>query len=128
VPAYSNYGAELSAFIVERVSSEAFDRYGAEHILAPLGMRHSTFEDPLPASLAPLIARAYLKIDPPQSVDEHYPEHLLVASAADMGRFMQAVLGGGQVDGGKILQRETLAQMLASQVTTPVGNVGLAFY
>ena len=122
VPAYSNYGAELSASIVERVSGEAFDRYGAEHILAPLGMLHSTFDDPLPASLAPLMAKAYLKLDPPEAVDEHYPVHLLMASGADMGRFMRAILDGGQLNGAKLLRPETLAQMLAPQATTPSGT------
>jgi hypothetical protein len=94
----------------------------------PLGMSHSTFEDPLPVPLAPLMARAYRTLDPPGSVDEHYPVHLLVASAADIGRFMQVLLDGGQLNGSKILQPGTLAQMLAPQVTTPVGDVGLAFY
>jgi CubicO group peptidase (beta-lactamase class C family) len=128
VPAYSNYGAELSASIVERITGEPFERYGAEHILAPLGMLHSSFDDPLPASLAPLMARAYRNVDPPDAVEEHFPMHLLVASAADMGRFMLALLDGGRMDGGKILEPETLAQMIAPQVTTPAGNVGLAFY
>src|SRR5216684_3471521 len=44
VSAYSNYGASLAGYIVQRVSGEPFEQYVARHILQPLGMTHSTFE------------------------------------------------------------------------------------
>ena len=47
-PAYSNYGAALAGYILERVSGEPFTDYIAHHILTPLGMSHSTFVQPLP--------------------------------------------------------------------------------
>ena len=53
VPAYSNYGAALAGYIVERVSGEPFDQYVQDHIFKPLGMTHSTFDQPLPSELAP---------------------------------------------------------------------------
>jgi CubicO group peptidase (beta-lactamase class C family) len=37
VPAYSNYGAALAGYIVERVSGEPFERYVEHNIFAPLG-------------------------------------------------------------------------------------------
>ena len=37
VSAYSNWGAALAGFIVERVSGQSFDEYVSEHIFAPLG-------------------------------------------------------------------------------------------
>jgi|SRR5680860_667054 len=46
--AYSNYGAALAGYIVERVAQKPFAHYMAEHIFAPLQMRHSSFEQPLP--------------------------------------------------------------------------------
>ena len=51
-PAYSNYGAALAGYIVQRVSGEPFDDYMERHIFGPLGMHHSTFREPLPATLA----------------------------------------------------------------------------
>src|SRR5947208_2438424 len=48
VPSYSNYGFTLAGYIVERVSGERFERYIENHILKPLRMTNSTFDQPLP--------------------------------------------------------------------------------
>ena len=42
VPAYSNYGAALAGYIVQRLSGKPFDDYVAENIFKPLDMPHST--------------------------------------------------------------------------------------
>ena len=42
-PAYSNYGAALAGYVVERISRQSFDEYVAEHIFKPLGMLRTTF-------------------------------------------------------------------------------------
>ena len=59
-PAYSNYGASLAGYIVQRTSGEPFDAYLEHHIFGPLGMAHSTFRQPLPANLKPLMAEGYV--------------------------------------------------------------------
>ncbi len=56
-PAYSNYGASLAGYIVQRISGETFDDYIDKHIFAPLDMQHSTFRQPLPANLVPLMSQ-----------------------------------------------------------------------
>src|SRR5258708_10237772 len=58
-PAYSNYGAALAGYIVERVSGRPFNDYVAENIFQPLGMTRSTFVQPLPPELKPLISAGY---------------------------------------------------------------------
>ena len=66
-PAYSNYGASLAGYIVQRVSGESFDDYLDKHIFAPLDMKHSTFRQPLPANLEPLMSKCYsLASEPPK--------------------------------------------------------------
>lgn len=42
VCAYSNWGASLAAFIVERISGESYVDYVHNHILQPLGMAHTS--------------------------------------------------------------------------------------
>ena len=58
-PAYSNYGASLAGYIVQRVSGESFDDYLDRHIFAPLDMKYSSFRQPLPKELAPLMSQGY---------------------------------------------------------------------
>jgi CubicO group peptidase (beta-lactamase class C family) len=95
MPAYSNYGASLAGYIVERVSGEPFNAYVERHIFAPAGMTHSSFDQPLPAALKPLMSRAYKPgTDEPQpyEVIGMAPAGALASSGADMGRFMIAHL------------------------------------
>src|SRR2546430_294387 len=47
-PAYSNYGAGLAGYIVQRVSGMSFDDYLEQKIFAPLTMTYATFRQPLP--------------------------------------------------------------------------------
>src|SRR5882672_4656259 len=58
-PAYSNYAASLAGYIVQRVSGESFDDYLDQHIFAPLDMKYSTFRQPLPKELEPLMSKGY---------------------------------------------------------------------
>ncbi len=51
VPAYSNYGAALAGYIVERISKEPYERYIERHILMPLGMTNTSFDQPLPEKI-----------------------------------------------------------------------------
>ncbi len=126
VPSYSNYGASLAGYIVERVSGRPFNDYIAEHIFKPLGMAHSTFAQPLPSDLAPHMSKGYgLASDGPQpfEVVGPYPAGSLSSSATDMARFMLAHLQGGQSGEARILRPET-AQLMHSQLFTldPAAN------
>ena len=64
-PAYSNYGASLAGYIVQRVSGESFDDYIEKHIFAPLDMKYSSFRQPLPANLVPLMSQGYTTASEP---------------------------------------------------------------
>src|SRR5215469_3828078 len=52
IPSYSNYGFTLAGYIVERTSGEKFERYVDNHILRPLRMTNSSFDQPLSSQLA----------------------------------------------------------------------------
>jgi CubicO group peptidase (beta-lactamase class C family) len=131
VEAYSNYGFTLAGYIVERVSGEAFASYVQQHILDPLDMKHSTFRQPLPDDLAPLMAKAYRRSDQPPLMDFETipaPAGALSATGADMGRFMRALLNGGELDGVRILSKARLDEMMKPESASSAGYLGLAFF
>jgi len=114
VPAYSNYATAVAGYIVERVSGRPFEQYVAENIMRPLKMTHSTFSQPLPQELAPLMSSGYrLGSDNAESFEvvNPFPAGSLSSSAADMARFMIAHLQDGQLDDARILKPETARLM-----------------
>ena len=124
-PAYSNWATSLSAYIVQRVSGEDFDAYLDRHIFAPLGMRNSTFRQPLPANLAGLMATGYVGGKAKQfEFVEPAPAGAMSSSGTDMARVMIAHLQNGQLDGQTILQPAT-AQTLHNSPLGPVNPMSL---
>lgn len=119
IPAYSNYGVGLASYIVQRASGEPFEQYVQEHIFAPLGMTHSSFHQPLENRLQYTDSLGYRAntTKPPVGFEIFNPVGAggVSSSAADMGRFGQALLNGGELDGQRILKPETLAQMWTPQ-------------
>jgi len=134
VVAYSNYGCGLAGYIVQRVSGERFEDYVQRHILQPLGMRHSTFAQPLPPELAPLLAKGYKTASDgkpqPFELVNPAPAGAMSASALDMARFMIAQLQGGRYGDARILQPATAELMHSRQYTPAPGLPGfdLGFY
>lgn len=114
VTSYSNYGAALAGYIVERVSGHPFNEYVAGNILKPLGMTHSTFAQPLPANLAPSMSNGYELASggpKPFEVIGPFPAGSLSSTAGDMARFMVAHLQDGQLGDARILRPETARLM-----------------
>ena len=86
----------------------------AENIFKPLNMTHSTFMQPLPANLAPLMSNGYrLASGDAQAFEvvNPYPAGSLSSSATDMAQFMIAHLQDGQLSGARILKPETARLM-----------------
>ena len=132
-PAYSNYGATLAGYIVQRVSGEPFEQYVREHIFQPLQMTHSTFAQPLPVSLQPLMSQGYqLASQPPKDFElvQAFPAGSLSTSADDITRFMIAHLQNGEYGEARILQPQTAQLMHARAfVNVPAMNaMALGFY
>src|SRR5438552_14532621 len=132
VPSYSNYGFTLAGYIVERVSGEKFERYIDNHILKPLRMTNSTFDQPLPPQLAPQISKGYLNASKkPRDFEfvQVAPAGALSTTAADMTRFMLAFLQDGSVDGVAILKPETVREMQTRQfaIHPMICGLGITF-
>ena len=130
VVAYSNYGCGLAGYIVQRVSGQDFDDYIEQHLFKPLDMQHSTFRQPLPTRLAPLMADSYEKASDgkpkPFEIVDPAPAGAMSSTALDMAHFMIAQLQGGSYAGNQILTSATAALMHTPQRTEAPGLNGFA--
>lgn len=110
-PAYSNYATALAGYIIQRQSGLSFDDYVDQHIFKPIGMQHSSFRQPLPKNLQPLMSQGYRGASSPKAekfeIVDPAPAGSLSASGADMGKFMIAHLN----DGAGLLKPETAKLM-----------------
>jgi CubicO group peptidase (beta-lactamase class C family) len=134
IPAYSNYGVGLAGYIVQRVSGEPFEHYVEQHIFTPLKMLHSTFYQPPPTPLRKLPSEGYpTDTEKPPigfEVFNPVPAGGVSSTATDMGRFGQALLNGGELDGNRILKPETLVAMWTPQfrASDQMPPIGMGFY
>ena len=128
-PAYSNYATALAGYIVERVSGVSFDDYVERNIFAPLGMTRSSFRQPLPERLQPLMSKGYAlgSGDPkPYEMIGLAPAGSLASTGADMARFMIAHLS----EGGPLLEPQTARMMHGTtlDMIPPLNRMALGFY
>jgi CubicO group peptidase (beta-lactamase class C family) len=133
IPSYSNYGATLAAYIVQRVSGQLFADYVEQHIFMPLGMQYATVRQPLPPRFKPLMASGYdnsAGAAKPFEIVGPAPAGSSSVSGADMGRFMIAHLQDGQLDGQQILKPETARMMHSTALNNlpPLNSMLLGFY
>lgn len=116
VSAYSNYGAALAGYIVERVSGLTFEEYVVQNIYAPLGMNHSTFRQPLPPEFESDLAVGHSFDSGVHHIQEFewdpgVADGAMSASAVDMAKFMIAHLQLGRYGDSRILDEATARKM-----------------
>ena len=114
--AYSNTAYEVLGDVIAKVSVESFEDYVQHHILKPLGMKDSTL----------LVREANPQLLTTPHVEErgqpvvskifpynraHAPSSTLYSSIEDMSRWAIANLNRGELDGQRILKRETAESM-----------------
>jgi CubicO group peptidase (beta-lactamase class C family) len=105
--------------VVEEVSGQTLDAYLAANVFEPLGMRDATFapDGQQRSRLMPISARSACgafrpgELDLPAAPEFCAAGHGLFATARDYTRFMRALLRGGELDGVRILQADTVELM-----------------
>lgn len=117
VTAYSNWGVALAGQIVEDVAGQPFEAFVETRILDPLGMTATTYSEATARPDQPPLSRSYrvrgginhpaFRID----VGSFGPAGSYASTAADMARFTRFLLGDGALDGVRLLQPGTMAQM-----------------
>jgi len=130
--AYSNYGAALAGYVVERLRERPFKRLVQERIFNPVGMRNSTVAQPVPATMRPHLVSNYEfgSEKPDEFRTTLAPVGALSSSAADMGRFLSMLARGGIGPHGRVVTSETLRRMMT--LDKPLGpglpdGTGLGF-
>ncbi len=116
---------------MQRVSGEPYVDYVQHHIFTPLGMTHSTFQQPLPKGF--VATKGYLHTSADDTGFEGMtavPAGGLSSTAADMAIFGQMLLGRGTYNGVQILQPASVALLLTPQFTPAPGVTpwDLGFY
>jgi CubicO group peptidase (beta-lactamase class C family) len=118
-----SWSTDVCARLVEVLSGRSFDDYLQDTIFGPLGMTDTGFsvDDTAIDRFAALYRRdgskrLVLSDDPLTSAYREHPTFLsggggLVSTAADYLRFCHMLVGGGEVDGVRVLGRKTVELM-----------------
>ena len=138
---YSNVAFGLLGLIIERVTKKPFNEYCKENIFKPLGMAHTgwflsevdTSQHVKPYAYVTESNRNGIlrskKLYPKESEFKvgsyvenclysfpNYPDGLVRTSVRELSIYLSAMMNGGQLNGKKILNRETVDKMLSIQL------------
>ena len=134
--AYSNYATALSGLIVANLSGVDYKDYVQTNIFDVLGMKSSSFYEPLPDNLLKNMAKSYV-FERGQYVAKRFqiianlgPAGASSTTATDMAIFAQAILNGGEYNNKRILKKQTMQQMLTREFSHDerMMGMGLGFY
>lgn len=124
---------DVQAALVERLAGVPFERYVREHVLDPLEMRETRYF--VPEADRNRLAAMYNRSD--AGVLTHQPDaqafaantsrwnftpgaYGLTSTLDDYSRFARMLLNGGELDGARILRRETVRLMATSHLSDSV--------
>jgi CubicO group peptidase (beta-lactamase class C family) len=123
---YSGGGYTIAQLLVADVTGKPFEIYLQETVLGPIGMTHSTYEQPLPAARQTDVATPYLQSGAPVPGGAHtYPEMAaagLWTNASDLARYaieVQQALAGRS--------SRVINKAIATEMVKPggMGNYGM---
>jgi serine-type D-Ala-D-Ala carboxypeptidase len=116
---YSDVGYIVLGELVHRVDGRTLDRFAAEEIYAPLGMKDTCFNPPASwrSRIAPTTQRGGHWLvgevhDPRAAALGGVAGHAgLFSPADDLARFCRMILHGGELNGHRILSQEAMKEM-----------------
>ncbi len=120
---YSDINFEILGELIRRITGQPLDKYCAEHIFKPLGMRDTGFKPSL--SLHDRIAPTQYTLQKQRCGEAHDPSCFnmggvsghagLFSTADDLSVFAQMLLNKGSFQGKKILNAKTIELMTSPQ-------------
>ena len=109
--------------VVEAVDGRRIDAFCREEIFAPLGMQDTAFEpDGMEDRLAEVRARgedgtfAPFDLAPPPKPEIYGMGHAMYSTAPDYMRILRMLLGGGALDGARVLSDDAVNRLFADQM------------
>jgi CubicO group peptidase (beta-lactamase class C family) len=124
---YSGGGVTVAQLVMTDVTGRPYPALLESLVLAPAGMSHSTYEQPLPPAKLALAAAGHRPDGTDVPGKRHtYPEMAaagLWTTPTDLARFAIAIQESWRGDPGSLLKKETARRM----VTPHLGDYGLGF-
>lgn len=120
---YSGGGSMIAQMALMDVAKKDFATFMQETIFAPLGMQHSTFEQPLPSAFAAKASWAYSAAPWFKGMPYVYPQQAaagLYTTPSDLAKFF-IELQKAYRSNGKVLQKITAQQMFTPQFIVSKG-------
>lgn len=117
-------GIDWAGQMVERVSGLTLGAYFEEHLTGPLAMADTAFahSDSMLQRAAGMHARlpdgtlAPIQLSGPENPEFEMGGGGLQSTMGDYGRFIRMILNDGELDGVRVLQPETVAQMASNNM------------
>ncbi|HEU5314532.1 MAG TPA: serine hydrolase domain-containing protein [Chloroflexota bacterium] len=129
---YSNEGYALLAAIVERAADLSFAEYLAQGVTTPLGLTHTACLTPdyAPASDVALVYSRGTRAGQPGiypsphwwTCGRIFGHGSMVSTARDLLRLLNLLLGGGELDGARLLCPDSVPAMAARHAAIPTGG------
>jgi uncharacterized protein YbbC (DUF1343 family)/CubicO group peptidase (beta-lactamase class C family) len=128
--AYTDVGYMVLGELVRAVDGRPLDQFAKEEVFGPLGMVDTTYNPP--AGLKPRCAPTEKRNGAWMRGEVHDPRAYALGGVAghagvfgtadDLARYCRMILGGGEVDGRRILKKETVDEMTRPRGALPDGS------
>lgn len=131
---YSNAGIAVVGSVLEQKKQVSFEEQMERALLRPLGMQSSSFRRT--STVDENLADAWMwtydgrRFEAPQFALGTAPAGNLYSSVLDLSKFLVAIFRGGAGENGRILEQETLQQMISPQSDDPDATTrfGIGFH
>ena len=132
VYSYTGPGYWLAGYAIEQAGGGWYADLVTARVLAPLGMRRSTFRPTMAMtwplaldhrvdSAGPVLLRPY-----PDDAST-WPSGALFSSVSELARFAIALMNDGRIDGEQVIPRNTVVAMSTVQAPTPGDEAGCGY-
>lgn len=127
VSEYSNVGASLAAYVIERASGLTYEAFTQKYIFDPLGMIHTSWEKN--DLINPLFATRYFTKENP--VPDYYlitkADGGLYTNTQDFAKFMMEMIKGFNGK-GSLLSKDAYKEMFSEQIVIEEDELGGIFW